>query len=656
MRIIVTIIIASFFSLFFCGCDCRHGNNSVVVNSIDSGNGTSNDPVRQAEDFLRVIEILNSLEGSPCLPETQGAEKIVQLGDRLNSWIKRKRHDDTWKSESEFLEIESIIRKCVTNTETLIRLLYILQDKKPADETNDPPIKNSTTLIAECKEVVSCLSEIEIALDMLVKRVSLSDLRELLSMVTGLRKQFSAIESISNLNAAAIRAFAKRFEQETEQLAGVAAYFNNLADNMKTEDLFIQTSDVYYLIQSIWLRDISNWARGDKQDVLERVKNLFDWTICNVSVREQNTSNNIELPLQLPWQSILLGNASSLDRAWVFIELLRQQRIDAFLLAVDDEDASNVGGLLFWGVGVLVNSEIYVFVPDYGMPLPAKDGLQFADDGTLTCNNIATFSQVLNDDSLLRKLDVSETKKFPVTSAMLKKSTLFLAASPETVAMRMKVLEADLSGDLNMILYTNLNEQRRLLSETKSAADVKIAVWNYPFHVKFDQLFKYPLLRSYLDIFRTTNPLSKRNNFPLWSGRVLYFKGTITGQGGAMTYYQDARISDREIMDLRATPEFRKSGSLLQILKLTTNQAVFWIGIASFERNSNTNAKDSMKELMQNPVNVNIWSQTELYILGRIAEREKNYTDAINYYEQIAKQTTQPAFALRAKLIREKIK
>jgi TolA-binding protein len=85
---------------------------------------------------------------------------------------------------------------------------------------------------------------------------------------------------------------------------------------------------------------------------------------------------------------------------------------------------------------------------------------------------------------------------------------------------------------------------------------------------------------------------------------------------------------------------------------LTTNQAVFWIGTASFEINSNANAKDTMKELMQN--SINIWQFSELYILGRIAEREKNYESAINYYEQVAKKTKQPSFAIRAKLIREK--
>ncbi|MDR1478065.1 MAG: hypothetical protein LBJ00_03900 [Planctomycetaceae bacterium] len=648
----ITLIIVFFVPLFFSGCDCRHGGDGVFVSPTV---GVSGDPARQAEDFLREIEVLNSLEGSPCLPDTQGAEKIIQTGDRLNNWIKRKRLDETWESEPEFIEVEKLIRRGVTNLESLVKLLYILQGKNPTDEQDDKNNQTniSSTLVAECKETVRCLAEVESVLAELGKRVGTSDLSELLTMISGMRERFSAIESIANINANAIRAFAKRFEQETDQIAGVAAYFNNFATGIKTDELFIQTSDVYYLIQSIWLRDISNWARGNKQDVLERVKNLFDWTICNISVRNQTTAANGLLPLQLPWQSALIGNASDLDRAWFFIELLRQQRIDAAILAV--EDALKSGELFVWGVGVLVDDEVYVFVPECGTPLPAKDGLEFAEDGTLICKSIATFSQVLEDDSLLRKLDISETKKFPVTSEMLKKSTVCFVASPETVSMRMKVLEADLTGESNMILYTNIKEQRKSFANAKSMSNIKTIIWNHPFHAKFDQLFKYQLIGSYLDIFRTTNPLSKKHNFPLWSGRVQYFKGSITGQGGAMTYYQDARISDREVMELRADPAFRKEKNLHQILQLTTNQAVFWIGVASFERDSLENAKDSMKGLLLGTVN--IWAISESYILGRIAEREKNYAEALSYYEKIAKGTTpQPAFELRAKWIREKTK
>ncbi|MDR2345541.1 MAG: hypothetical protein LBE18_05695 [Planctomycetaceae bacterium] len=654
MRIIVTIFILIFASLFFFGYGCRHEENSVVVSS--SGGGQTNDPLRQAEDFLREIEILNSLEGSPCLPDSQGAEKIVQTGDRLNTWIKRKRADDSWKSEPAFIEIESAIRRGATNAESAVKLLESLQDKNAEnkkDVLNPTPAKNSDTLIAECKAVVRHLAEIESVLLTLENQVGVTDLKQLSAMITGLKEKLAALDSITNLNANAIRAFVKQFEQESEQISVIAAYFKNFAQSMKTENLFIQTSDVYHLIQSIWLRDISNWARGDKQDILERVKNLFDWTICNIAIRNKNVVNNITLPVQLPWQSILLGNASELDRAWVFVELLRQQRIDAVMLAVEDDSKPNK--LFVWGVGVLLDGEIYVFIPEYGTPLPAKDSLTFADNGTLICRNVATLSQVLNDDSLLRQLDISDTEKFPITAEKLKKSTLFIVALPETVSMRMKVLEADLSGGSNMILYSNINEQRKLLSEIKSTSGMKVEVWNYPLLAKFDQLFKYMLIGSNLNIFWTSNPVSARRGYPLWSGRILYFKGEITGQNGAMTYYQDARISDRELMDLRANPDFRNDKKLSQILQLTTNQAVFWIGIASFQRNSIENAKDSMKGLMASPVN--LWTISEAYILGRIAEQEKNYEEAINYYEMISKGSTQlPTFAIRAKWIREKTK
>jgi hypothetical protein len=38
------------------------------------------------------------------------------------------------------------------------------------------------------------------------------------------------------------------------------------------------------LQEAVWLRDVSNWARGDQPDDLSRAKNLFDWTVRNIEL------------------------------------------------------------------------------------------------------------------------------------------------------------------------------------------------------------------------------------------------------------------------------------------------------------------------------------------------------------------------------------
>ena len=119
----------------------------------------------------------------------------------------------------------------------------------------------------------------------------------------------------------------------------------------------------------------------------------------------------------------------------------------------------------FGAVGVLLDGEIYLFLPHYGMPVPGYAKPIIGEDGSLHFPEIATFSQVLKDDQLLRQFDFSEQQKFPITSKMLQETTVFLLATPESASMRMKVLESELSGEQNMVLYTNLQEQRRLFAK-----------------------------------------------------------------------------------------------------------------------------------------------------------------------------------------------
>jgi hypothetical protein len=142
---------------------------------------------------------------------------------------------------------------------------------------------------------------------------------------------------------------------------------------------------------------------------------------------------------------------------------------------------------LYWGIGVLLDGEVYVFMLDYGFPLPGTEGVAINVDGSLHFSNVATLSQLLKDDSLLRRLDVSETQKFPLTSEMLKKTTAQLYVTPESVSMRMKVLEAELSGEQNMVLYTDPNELRRRFLAAPGITGVEF--WKYPLRTAFEQQF-----------------------------------------------------------------------------------------------------------------------------------------------------------------------
>jgi hypothetical protein len=225
--------------------------------------------------------------------------------------------------------------------------------------------------------------------------------------------------------------------------------------------------DGYALQEALWLRDISHshWARGDLIDDVERAKSLFDWTVRNIQL-EPDDPNRIP---RFPWETLLYGQGTASERAWVFILLLRQLEIDAAVLAIDvgpaagegpgekrerreergegrgegknrqntsdfekaaankkkvggpekaaenkkKASASRVGGqkteqnLHAWCVGVLIEGNVYLFDPLLGLPIPAPNGVTRGAGGQLAIQP-ATLAQAAADDKLLRRMDADD--------------------------------------------------------------------------------------------------------------------------------------------------------------------------------------------------------------------------------------------------------
>ena len=84
---------------------------------------------------------------------------------------------------------------------------------------------------------------------------------------------------------------------------------------------------------------------------------------------------------QLSWQTLLLSQGTAMDRAVVFMELLRQHRLDSFVLRQDGQQREDFPLV----VGVSLNNEVYLFLPGLGLPIPGpeedalslEEGLQF---------------------------------------------------------------------------------------------------------------------------------------------------------------------------------------------------------------------------------------------------------------------------------------
>ncbi|MDR1963815.1 MAG: hypothetical protein LBQ50_08550, partial [Planctomycetaceae bacterium] len=157
MKILIFLCFCSIF--FLSGCDCRNRTTTSHIAFTVEGGVNADSGLRQKEDFDRSFGLLNSLEETPCLPETPGYEKLVSIADRLDKWIQHRAQDDTWKPDATLLEMENVTRTVAATALETVQLLNLLQGKEVADQEGKP-IVPSESLEEERKKVTELLNRL----------------------------------------------------------------------------------------------------------------------------------------------------------------------------------------------------------------------------------------------------------------------------------------------------------------------------------------------------------------------------------------------------------------------------------------------------------------------------------------------------------------
>lgn len=128
--------------------------------------------------------------------------------------------------------------------------------------------------------------------------------------------------------------------------------------------VFDATVDVSTLRDQRWLSDIATTARGDAVEDLDIAVNLFRWTVRSLAL----VSDPPLVPTDaapgsrwfLPGEILLSGRASSAQRAWIFLELLRHAGLDGVMLATGQADR---GGVRAWVPALVSGGEAWLFEP-----------------------------------------------------------------------------------------------------------------------------------------------------------------------------------------------------------------------------------------------------------------------------------------------------
>jgi TolA-binding protein len=365
--------------------------------------------------------------------------------------------------------------------------------------------------------------------------------------------------------------------------------------------------DAYYLLEAVYLRDISLSARGKSIDDLSRAKNLFDWMIRNIQLDKDSPDR---IP-QFPWETIFFGHGSAEERDWVFVLLLRQQGLDAAVLAIEKDDDSPPKP---WCVAVRIGDKAYLFDLEYGLAIPGPTGFQKNDRGQLDITP-ATLDQLASDESLLKRMSADADHPYKVAADDLKNVVALVEASPAALSRRMKIVESHLPGNQKMIVSASASEQAERWKSTPGVAAARL--WQLPYETirrrsELTPLQVASILNSFLPFYAMPSDLLHReevldkaaekpadkldiyhgaaaekdnkkpqNAFdpmqdtdlqkavriqkslsrfsatyaaPLYKGRVMQLKGKVVetgGDAGALAYYQMSRPSEDQLRQLQ---------------------------------------------------------------------------------------------------------
>lgn len=374
----------------------------------------------------------------------------------------------------------------------------------------------------------------------------------------------------------------------TDPIAAVATLSEALAGDERLQPYLsgetlarrvFEAVDTRQIVQAVWLRNIGSWACGEAADAAEKADALFDWTIRNVEL--------VDEPDAAPhgvWELVLFGRGTAAQRAWVFAELCRQQRIPAAVLRVGSE--SDRRRTL---VGVVDREALLLFDPELGLPLPGADGA-------------ATLAEVRDDDSPLRRLDLSE-EAYPLTTEDFAAVTAELVADAFSLSDRAAALEAALSGADSLRLATDAAAESTRFAAIDGIDEV--VLWAEPFETLRAKLSASPAARR--QEVKRFLPYAWRPR--LWKARSLHFRGRVAeteDRSEALSGdVNDLRAAQMLYMSPRVRPNKRRLGEIDSAVKreiygAAKASATLWLGVLAYDRNDYENSAGWLEPALRN--------------------------------------------------------
>jgi hypothetical protein len=212
--------------------------------------------------------------------------------------------------------------------------------------------------------------------------------------------------------------------------------------------------DAFHLQNSFLFRDAGRLLDIPKATPLEQVQLCFAWAMRRVQLHEQANEG-------LPAAFVLRrGFGSGLDRALVFLAVLRQFQFEGCLLTIPDDSTQVVlvGVLIPAKDGADAAKSLVLFDPRLGQPVAGPDG-----KGTATLGEARARPELLKASGL--------------SADQVTKLEVYQAIPIEALSARMRYLQGLLAFQDKVILY---QDALALDRELTKVAGRPALVWNSP--------------------------------------------------------------------------------------------------------------------------------------------------------------------------------
>jgi len=336
---------------------------------------------------------------------------------------------------------------------------------------------------------------------------------------------------------------------------------------------FDAAGDITAIRDRCWLAAVARTARGDAAADLAVAENLFRWTIRSLApVSDPPMVPGEKLPGSrwfFPGEILLAGRGSAPQRAWIFLELLRQAGLDGVMLATGGTAATPARP---WLPAVVIDGEAYLFEPAYGMPVPGPGG-----------RGVATIRQAATDSGVLESLSLPE-RRYPVQLADLTAGvSVLVPADGWSLSGRMAALDRDLADDHGVrVSLDHAALAARALRAVPEGTGSQAAIWTFPWETVARRSSATAALAEELGPLEVTIPdrAGRGAGFrPLFAGRVREFRGELDGPDGAKAAYLAARPSRRVMNESLAGLSEEQAAATTRALVRMKEDATYWLGL-----------------------------------------------------------------------------